>query len=78
MDCSIQGPDSEDQESRLWEASRRYVAGEIDVEEFEQIESSCTPDLKKAMISLSKRKIYRAIVKKVNPLRMLAFLMSGC
>ena len=77
MDCSMQSTDSEDQESRLGEASLMYLAGEIDVEEFEQIKSSCTPDLKKAMMSLSKRKIYRAIAKKANPLKMLAFLMSG-
>lgn len=78
MDCSMQGTDLEDQESRLSKASQMYVVGEIDVDEFEQIKSSCTPDLKKAMMSLSRRKIYRAIVKKVNPLRMLALLMSGC
>ena len=68
MDCSMKETNSGDRESRLWEASWKYVIGEIDVEEFEQIKSYCTPDLKKAMISLSKRKIYRSIVKKVGEL----------
>ncbi len=42
-----------DRERSLWIASRRYLAGEIDMNKFEEIESSYIEDFNNALITLS-------------------------
>jgi len=44
-------------ESRLWIASRRYVTGEIDINELEEIEKDYTEAFNHAMMIISKRNL---------------------
>jgi hypothetical protein len=60
-----------DQERDLWLASRRYVSGEITVEELEAIEIGYTQNFDKAMMALAERSVRKSILERMNPVRFL-------
>ena len=60
-----------DQERDLWLASRRYVSGEITVEELEAIEIGYTQDFDKAMMALAERSVKKSILERINPVMFL-------
>jgi len=46
-----------DRERTLWNASRMYLTGEINMEKLGEIESSYTEDFNNALIALSKQNV---------------------
>lgn len=48
---------ADEQERRLWTASRRYMSGEIDVKILEEVERSHTRELRKALVGFGRMKL---------------------
>ena len=54
-----------DREQNLWIASRKYVSGEIDISQLEEIEHDYTQDFNEAMIAVSKRNVSHNVLKRI-------------
>ncbi|HYT36336.1 MAG TPA: hypothetical protein VEL49_04080 [Ktedonobacteraceae bacterium] len=54
---------ADEQEYHLWEASRSYMRGEMDIKDLEKIEHLHDLDLKDAVMALAKRKVKRHFVR---------------
>jgi len=53
-------------EVNLWLASRRYVTGELERSELEEIENDYTEDFNKAMVAISKRNLSYDLLARVR------------